>query len=143
MPETQNYKNHIRFDPPYHFFLLPLLMAATVLSAVEVVQNPSKSSIALLMLSVAGILMALKERMYANKVQDRVIRLEERLRLQRLTPEPFWTRIPELTESQLVALRFASDRELRVLAERAMVEGLTSKHIKEAIVEWRPDFFRV
>jgi len=84
-----------------------------------------------------------KIRLYALKVQDRVIRLEQRLRLAIVLAEPLRSRIPELTEAQLIALRFASDAEVPKLAERALTEKLSQTDIKKAIQTWRPDYWRV
>jgi hypothetical protein len=152
MAETkpQTFANHTRWDPIYHFFVIPVFVLALLLTLVHffahITQGDMRDhihSFLLILLATALLIMALKERMYALKVQDRVIRLEEQLRLMRLLPEPLRSRIPELTEGQLCALRFASDAELPKLAERALNEKLSRADIKKAIQNWRPDYWRV
>jgi Family of unknown function (DUF6526) len=140
---TQSFANHTRFDPLFHFFLLPLGLAAIVSSVIRIIHHPGIVSTLLVVLAVGFVMIAFKARGYALRVQDRVIRLEERLRLAMLMPETERARIGELTESQLIALRFASDAELPGLAMRALNEGLTSKQIKSSIQSWRGDYFRV
>jgi ABC-type nickel/cobalt efflux system permease component RcnA len=139
----QSFANHARFDPPFHFVLAPIGLAAIVLSIILLVRQPGIGSILGLLLSVGFFMLAAKARSYALKVQDRVIRLEERQRLSMLLPEASRPRIVELTEPQLIALRFASDAELPALAMRALNEGLTKKQIKTSIQNWRADYFRV
>jgi hypothetical protein len=94
-------------------------------------------------LSVAAILALLKMRQYPMKVQDRVIRLEERLRLQTLAPSEWHTQMNRLSEDQLIGLRFASDEEVVELAKQALEHNLTRKQIKERIKDWRADYWRV
>lgn len=139
----QSYANHTRFDPGFHFVLVPLALAAFIISIIVMVHHPGLRASLGIVLALGFLLAAGKSRAYSLKVQDRVIRLEERLRLAMLLPESARPRISELTESQLVALRFASDAELPALAMRAVQEGLTNKQIKIAIQSWRPDTFRV
>jgi hypothetical protein len=139
----QTYANHGRFDPPFHFFLAPLGLAAIIMSIIICVRRQSLRSALWVLLSVGFFVLAGKARGYALKVQDRVIRLEERLRLAMLLPEALRARIGELTEGQLIGLRFASDAELPGLTERALNENLTKKQIKMSIQNWRADQFRV
>ena len=139
----QSYANHTRRDPPFHLFLVPLGLAAVILSVILLVRHPRMSSILWVLLAIGLLMTAFKARIYGLKVQDRLIRLEERLRLAMLLPEAARARIGELTEPQLIALRFASDAELPALALRALNEGLTSKQIKTSIQSWRADYFRV
>lgn len=139
----QNLSNHARLDPPYHFVLLPLIVVILAMAVTMVVRHPGSHPIWMLLVSLALVLTALKARTNPLKVQDRIIRLEERLRLFRLLPENQRDLIDKLTEPQLVALRFASDAELPALAEAAATKQLAPKEIKKSIQSWRPDFFRV
>jgi hypothetical protein len=139
----QTYSNHARLDPGFHFLLIPLALIAVIVSIVFMVRQPGWGAGLGVLLAIALFIAAGTTRTYALKVQDRVIRLEERLRLTMLLPESARPRIKELTEGQLIALRFASDDELPALAMRAIQEGLTKKQIKAAIQSWRPDIFRV
>jgi hypothetical protein len=148
--EQQSYAHHTRWDPLFHFFLLPVFSLGLVLSLMHFFAHFSESdrrdnfhSFLLIVLAVALLVTVFKVRTYALKVQDRVIRLEERLRLAPLLPEPLRSRIPELTVNQLVGLRFASDLEIPKLVERTLNEKLTRKQIKQAIQSWRPDSWRV
>ena len=144
MPDTpQTYANHGRFHPIFHFLLAPILLINLIVSIVWLVRHPTFASIWYLVMAVALFIMGTLVRVNPMKVQDRVIRLEERLRLYALLPESQRARIPELTEDQLVGLRFAPDEELPALAQRAISEHLTRKDIKKAIVNWRPDHWRV
>ncbi len=141
--KPQSYANHARLDPGYHLVLIPLVFAAIILSIISLVKQPGLHASLWVLLTIALLLTAGKARSYALKVQDRVIRLEERLRLSMLLPEAARSRISELTEPQLIALRFATDAELPRLATRALNEGLTGKQIKSSIESWRADTFRV
>lgn len=141
--KPQTFANHTRWDPPFHFFALPVFLLLAIAATVHFIWWPSLHSAVLFVAAVAAVVVVMKSRVNALRVQDRVIRLEERLRLASLMSEPFRSRIPELTESQLVGLRFASDAEVAKLAERALTEKLSRADIKKAIQTWRPDYFRV
>ena len=140
--QPQNYANHSRLDPWFHFIILPPLLFC-FLASIHHSMREEHSSILLPVFTFTVLMLATRGRMYALKVQDRVIRLEERLRLSALLPESMKPRIYELTERQLIALRFASDAELPALVERTLQEKLEPKAIKRSIQNWRPDYWRV
>jgi hypothetical protein len=140
----QTLANHVRFHPPFHFFLIPCSLVLLILTIVNVVRHGGELEAWILLL--IGVMMpvaVLLIRLNALRVQDRVIRLEERLRLLAILPEPLRSQIGTLTERQLIAIRFASDAELPGLIERVMKKGMAAGDIKKAIVTWRADVFRV
>jgi len=141
--KTQDLKHHARFDPLFHFFLTFVFLGTVIVSIVHAVRHPGFHSVLLVLLAVAALMMLFKVRLYALKVQDRVIRLEERLRLQALAPQEWHAQIYRLREDQLIGLRFASDDEVVELAKQALEHNLNRKQIKERIKSWRPDYWRV
>jgi hypothetical protein len=148
--KPQTYANHSRFDPPFHFFLVPIFGLGLILSLIHFFYHLGESdlrdnihSFLLIVLALALVTAMFKMRLYSLKVQDRIIRLEERLRLTQLLAGPLRSRVPELTEDQLIGIRFASDAEVPKLVERALNEKLSRKDIKQAIQNWRPDYWRV
>src|SRR5690349_15625772 len=141
--KPQSFANHAKWDPLFHFFLSPVALLMVVGGIVAVARNPGWDSARYLLLSVWLFLLLFRVRTYSLKVQDRVIRLEERLRLATVLPDGLRPRVPELTEAQLIALRFASDEEAPALAERALNEKLAPRDLKKAVRNWRPDYWRV
>lgn len=139
----QSVKNHTRLDPLYHFFLAPLTLFFIVESIVRIVRAPNWDSTVHLLAAIFAFVALFKMRLYPLKVQDRVIRLEERLRLKELLPPSLQPRVPELTEGQLIALRFASDAEVPDLAAKALEANLKPAQIKQSVRLWRPDYWRV
>jgi Family of unknown function (DUF6526) len=146
MPAPQNLKNHVRFHPVWHFFVLPVLLLNILVAIAATVHHWPHHEVLFLwwiLLSVALFMAVGIAREHSLKVQDRIIRLEERLRLAALLSHEENGRSRALTERQLIALRFASDDELPALVKRTLDESLTPKQIKESINSWRPDYFRV
>ena len=139
----QTLANHAKLDPLFHFFLVPLLLGCFIASIVFLFHGITALRIWLAVFSLAAFLLSFKTRVYSLKVQDRVIRLEERLRLSALLPEPLRPKIQDLSEQQLIALRFAADEEIPSLVEKILRENLDPKAIKKAINNWRPDYWRV
>ena len=143
MAEPQSFKNHAMFDPLFHFFLAPVGVILLILSIMEAIKNPSWMTGIHVLVILWLFLLVFKTRLYALKVQDRVIRLEERLRLVALLPAALQPRISELSVDQLIGLRFASDAELPALVEKTLGGNLNRKQIKESIKIWKPDNWRV
>jgi hypothetical protein len=144
MPETsQSFAKHARLDPLFHFFVLPVFGVSWIISIVWLVRHPSFFAGWGVVLATATVVALFKIRLYALKVQDRVIRLEERLRLTALCPENMRGEVGKLSEAQLIGLRFASDAEVPGLVQRALAENLSKADIKKSIKNWRGDFWRV
>lgn len=142
--KTQDYKSHRRYVPAYHFFVLPVLLANVVVEAKRLFQVQDMRSAWAVVLAIALFVFAFAARGMAARAQDRVIRLEERLRLASLMSPENVNKIGQLTPAQLVALRFASDEEAPELAERAMTgEFKSPEDIKKAVKNWRADLHRV
>lgn len=142
-PGPQGIHHHVRFDPIFHFFLVWIALASIIIAIVHAVHRPGFYSAWLVVVAVAAFFALYRLRTYPLKVQDRVIRLEERLRLQALAPAAWQAQINRLSEDQLIGLRFASDEEVVELAHQALEHSLNRKQIKERIKSWRPDTWRV
>jgi Family of unknown function (DUF6526) len=142
--QTQTYANHGRYIPVYHFFAVPVLLVNVVVMAIEFVRDPRFLTGWAVVVALALALGMLYLRFMPLRAQDRVIRIEERARLERILPSDLRGRIGELTPSQLIAIRFAPDDEVPDLTRRALNGELkTQKDIKLAIRTWRADHLRV
>jgi Family of unknown function (DUF6526) len=139
----QNLANHARWDPVFHFFALPVVMLTVIVAIVHCLHRRNWFSAWLVVFVVAIVIVTLRTRSYALKVQDRVIRLEERERIAGLVSEPLRSRVGELTVGQLIGLRFASDGEIPGLVQETLAKKLSKADIKKAIKNWRADYFRV
>ncbi len=142
--DEQNFANHVKLVPAFHYFALPALILNFGWSVYHAVKlHFSFEAILGVLTALAIVLTLFLARIFALKVQDRVIRLEERLRFERLLPTDLKPRIGEFTPGQLVALRFACDAELPALAQKVLAEKLTDvKTIKQSVKTWRPDYLR-
>lgn len=146
MSETpQNFENHAKLVPGYHGWTTAFLVLPTLYFLFRAIRDfYSVESTAVFVFAVGVIMAAFYARLFPLGVQDRVIRLEEQLRMQRVLPDDLKGRIHEFTAKQLVGLRFASDEELPALARRVLDEGITdSKVIKQAVKNWRADHQRI
>ena len=141
----QNYGNHAKFVPLYHFFLAGLVLVTLVGAGVNLFVSirrgqPLYDPALLFAISVCGVFFFLYSRVFALKAQDRAIRAEENFRHYLLTGSPL---SPKLRTRQIIGLRFAPDEELPALAQRAAAEGLSEKEIKQAVKNWKADHYRV
>ncbi|NWJ39400.1 MAG: hypothetical protein HXX12_00325 [Geothrix sp.] len=143
MAAPQTYANHRRIEPLQHLILTPILLITWIATIWQAIKHPNLHTIWMAVLGFALLLLAMQVRSYALKVQDRVIRLEETLRMQRLLPADLAGRIGELGPRQFVGLRFAADAELADRVREALDEPLDGEAIKKRIQVWRPDTFRV
>ncbi len=146
MPAPQNFSNHTRWYPPFHFFVLPVLLLNIIFSIYITVHDWPRyehTHLWWIVMAIAFFVMAGTSRAGALAAQDRIIRLEERLRLAALLQAEDRAHIDELAIKQLIALRFASDAELPALVRKTLTQNLESKAIKQSIVNWRGDYDRV
>jgi hypothetical protein len=140
---TQNFENHVKLVPGFHFFILPIFTINLGWSIYRVWHAFSFGTVISLLLAAAFILLAFYGRIFALTVQDRVIRLEMQLRLQNLLAPDLQARIGEFNVAQLVSMRFASDAELPELARKVLDEHLIDrKAIKKLVRNWQADLLR-
>jgi hypothetical protein len=146
MAEPQSFKHHTRYDPSFHYTTLPALVVNLGFSIYYTIKYyPVHRHLAIwwIVMSLVLIVMAMSARAAAVRAQDRVIRLEEKLRLASLATPSELIELDSLTMRQYISLRFASNPEVAELARRAVREKLTGKQIKEGIKSWRADDYRV
>ncbi len=142
--KPQSYEHHAKMVPGYHYVATLLLMVPTLYFAYRAATDFNLDRLMLVLFAVGVLVLGFYVRAFPLGVQDRVIRLEERLRMQELLPEELKPRIAEFTMEQLIGLRFASDEELPELARRVLDEGIADgKSIKRAIRHWRADHARI
>lgn len=140
---AQSYKSHTRWLPAFHFFAVPVLLLNTINELRHLVANPSRGTAWTAIVAAALLTVAFLARTQALQAQNRVIRLEMRLRLQQLLAADLMSRFNELTVPQLVALRFASDAELPELVRAVLKDGTKQADIKKMIKQWEADYVRV
>ena len=139
----QNLKNHRRFLPPFHFFALPVVMLNVVATAWHGWRHPSVWNLWGVVFAVGLLMAVVLARVQTLIVQDRVIRLEMRLRLSDVLPAALAGRASRLSPKQLVGLRFAGNAELPGLVERCLSGELQNgEAVKKQVKDWQPDWLR-
>ena len=142
-PKPQSYAHHVRWDPIFHFFALPVLLVLfPVYSIIHLARHPTPQSVVILVVAAALAINTLKTRLYPLAVQDRLIGLEERMRCEKLLGGAAREQAMKLSDDQLIGLRFASDAELPELVAAAVSEKLARKEIKKSVRNWRADHRR-
>jgi len=140
--QEQNFKNHSKMVPGFHYVVLPALLLLIIGAAINFFKSSEENCLpaGLILISLIVImLLASFVRSFALRAQDRAIRAEENFRYYLLTGKPFPS---GLSIHQIFGLRFASDDEFVGLAQRALDEKLSNKQIKSAIIQWRSDYYR-
>ena len=142
-PYAQDFQHHVRLVPIFHFFILPVFLVNAIWRLIQLKDGISFASIMTALVAVTLFIFSGVARTFALRVQDRVIRMEMQLRMERLLSADLRPRIGDFTPGQLIALRFCCDEELPALARQVLDEKLTSgKNIKSRIKKWQPDFMR-
>jgi hypothetical protein len=142
--QSQTLATHRRWIPLWHFFAIPVLVANVIVVATRFARDPRLINGWAVVVAIALLIGIFLSRSMPLRAQDRIIRLEERSRLERVLPSDLRGRVGELTPSQLVAIRFAPDDEVPELTRRALSGELKSQSdIKRAIRNWRSDHLRV
>ena len=140
----QTYKNHAKLVPLFHYVLLPILLLNFLARAYDLWRSPGRSTGWNVVMAIAFMITALFARVFALKAQDRVIRLEERMRMREILPSDLQSRIRDFTPEQLIGLRFASDAELPALAAAVLRDKIENRNaIKKMVKDWRADHCRV
>jgi len=144
MQPDQNYANHKRFHPLFHFMAAPILAINLIVRIVIAFRFYSMMAVWEVLVAFALLAGVFLARYYGLRNQDRIIRLEERLRLERLLPDDLRARVGDLRTSQLIGLRFCSDAELPDACRAVLAgDGPTLDAIKQRVKSWRPDYHRV
>lgn len=143
-PKPQSFQHHARIVPLFHVVLFGILVVNLVWALYKAVTAFSWPTLLAALMAVAFLEMFFFMRLFPLTVQDRLIRLEMRLRLEKLLPADLKPRIPELTAEQLIGLRFASDEEMAALVREVFEKKLSRrKEIKARIRQWQADHLRV
>jgi len=140
----QNFKNHMKLVPAFHYFAMPVLVFNFFWMLSRLRYGVTRHAVADVLVAAAIVVLLFCARLFALKAQDRVIRLEERLRYERLLPADLKPRIGEFSVDQIVALRFAGDDELPALARKVLDEKIGDRAaIKKLVQHWKADHLRV